>query len=118
MWKAILDIGAICVMMSVGLVFAIEWGKKLRRGVIDKEWGSVKLSIAVLAGGILFGAVAYYGFLWKEKEYGEWIILIITFLIVGMSQLIWENYNYIKKAGVKMAKKKLATLGKGNKVGK
>ncbi|GHT38619.1 hypothetical protein AGMMS49593_08410 [Endomicrobiia bacterium] len=83
------SIGMICLLSALAEVFVIEWIKGMH------TFSSVTLSIINIILALAFGVVGWKTFKEhiKEERLSEWVIVILMFLNLGFSQMIYANYS-------------------------
>lgn len=108
----VLNILLISLVMSVALVFSLQWLKKLHEGIALDNSMSVRMSWLSFLGAQTFGFIAYLSFRNYFKALNSSSFFIFGFLILGFSQLIWENYRGIKSWSGEMIKTKVETMVK------
>ncbi|GHT48969.1 hypothetical protein AGMMS49936_11620 [Endomicrobiia bacterium] len=80
----------ICLLSALSEVFVIEWFKNLHKfssGVLS----TFNLLLAIIGFGIV-GWKALWEHI-KEERLGKWIVVIMIFLNLGFSQMIYANYS-------------------------
>lgn len=108
MLSLFLNIVVVCFIMSLAAVFVIQWGKKL----IDAfkkpvEPVSVFLSLAALFVSAALATIAYDAFKVYLPDVSSAIQMVLTFVILGFMQLVWENYNMLKEWVLGLCKRKI-----------
>ncbi|GHT28857.1 hypothetical protein AGMMS49995_10380 [Endomicrobiia bacterium] len=117
MHKIIMSIAMISGLTSLAEVFVIEWIKSLFKST--HIFGSTTLGLINLILAAVLGLIGYNTFKIHidDGKLGKWVIIIMMFLNLGFSEMIYQHYTKIDEIIFDRALKKFDEESKIIEVG-
>jgi len=101
-----LNFCVVCLLVAIVMVFVIQWAKKMITEFKSGNKISVLYSGLALFGAIVLANIAYGVFESYLPGTNKNIVFLLAFGILGIGQLVWENYKDFKEWFISLIKKK------------